>query len=464
MQMRLLSKLSLFLVFLTFPYVLPVSPKLIQCTFLDWSAQAEDFGRDGRDGSDGQAGRRGRDGQSQTVFTNGSQVNLELSGEDGSEGEDGIQGEDAECRRQPRNTDRNLRAANGGRGGNGGNGGDGGNGGSVTVYYTNLADVKKIFVRSTSGRGGRGGRMAYGGKGCDCRDRNWEIQTCTGTPGTPGYSCKTRKFSCTDGRDGNNGSNGSDGKDGSLGSLTLVNRTEALPADNPSATVTMPEVQDKVYALSKNKFQTRSGAASVLAPGSVIADQYREFIERIETSFQLVWNATRPMTDFAGQNVTINLQDDKQVKVSFPEDVWVDGTTTQQGGKTQFIASNVILKREATQLKRADFSGSGTDLNFVLIDSAGKSDLISSQFRVKYKTSDDRFSRDDNYRTRYEGTIPAELVTSERNRFILNLGKLPIEPRFLRPGLPVEIELVATRSFAGRSAEQKIEWRGEIRR
>lgn len=466
MQLRFLSKLSLFLVILTFPYFLPVTPKVIRCTFLNWNAQASDFGRDGRNGSDGQTGRRGRDGQSQTVFANGSPVNLDLSGEDGLDGEDGREGDDADCGRQPRNVDRNLRAADGGKGGNGGNGGEGGNGGSLTVYYNNPADLRQIFVRATGGRGARGGRRAEGGRGCNCRDRNWEIQTCKGTPGSPDYSCKTRKFSCTDGNDGSNGSDGRDGRDGTLGRLTLIQRSETLSADNPKVTVGMAQLQDQVFALSKNIFQTRNGAPSVLAPGSVIADQYLEFVERAESSFQVVWNATRPITDFAGEQVSVSLEDDKQVTVSFPEEVWVDGTTSQQGGTTQFVASNVILKKEATQLKRADFSGSGTDLSFAVIDEAGQSNLISTQFRIKYKASEsgDRFRERFDYRTRYEGDIPADLVTRSNNRFVLNLGKLPIAPQYLKSGLPVEIELVATRSFAGRSAEQKIEWRGEIRR
>lgn len=138
----------------------------------------------------------------------------------------------------------------------------------------------------------------------------------------------------------------------------------------------------------------------------------------------------------------------------------------QQGDTAQFVVANVILRKEATQLKRADFSGSGSELSFALIDSAGKSDLIATQFRIKYKTSNsgDRFRADYDYRTRFEGNIPAELVSRSNNRFVVNIGKLPIEPQYLKTGLPVEIELVATRSFAGRSAEQKIEWRGEIRR
>ena len=156
----------MFLVFLTFPHFLPPSSKSIFCPLLAWSAEIREYGNDGRNGSDGRTGQRGRDGQSQTIFADGSPLNLDLSGEDGSSGEDGLSGENADCERQPRDVDHDVRAADGGKGGNGGNGGDGGDGGALTIYYTNLADLKKIAVRANGGRGGQSGRGAYGGEGC----------------------------------------------------------------------------------------------------------------------------------------------------------------------------------------------------------------------------------------------------------------------------------------------------------
>src|SRR5919199_2133878 len=143
MRMRFFSQLSLFLFFLTFPSFLPISSKSILCPFLNWSAQARDFGRDGRDGSDGQNGRRGRDGQSQTIFTNGSVLNLDLSGSDGENGSDGREGENADCGRQPRDVDHNLSAPKGGKGGDGGNGGGGGEGGLFNGYFTKFGEIEK---------------------------------------------------------------------------------------------------------------------------------------------------------------------------------------------------------------------------------------------------------------------------------------------------------------------------------
>jgi len=56
------------------------------------------------------------------------------------------------------------------------------------------------------------------------------------------------------------------------------------------------------------------------------------------------------------------------------------------------------------------------------------------------------------------------LISRDGNRFVLALGQLPISARDLIPGVRIEVELTATRSFAGRSAEQKLGKCGEIRR
>lgn len=71
----------------------------------------------------------------------------------------------------------------------------------------------------------------------------------------------------------------------------------------------------------------------------------------------------------------------------------------------------------------------------------------------------------DNYREfEYEGDIPNELVTRDYNRFTLALGKLKIPDEALRPGINVDIEVVATRSLGIRSAKQTISWQRAIRK
>jgi len=122
----------------------------------------------------------------------------------------------------------------------------------------------------------------------------------------------------------------------------------------------------------------------------------------------------------------------------------------------------LIRQSEVTKLKVADFGNSGSNLNLNMVDLASKSDLVATEFKIKYRTSEEDRNRSD-FETRYEGNIPSELVTRDHNRFIIALGKLPINSNFLRSGVGVEIELVATRSLGGNSTEQKIDWEGSVR-
>ena len=122
----------------------------------------------------------------------------------------------------------------------------------------------------------------------------------------------------------------------------------------------------------------------------------------------------------------------------------------------------MIRQSEVTKLKVADFGNSGSNLNLNMVDLASKSDLVATEFKIKYRTSEEDRNRSD-FETRYEGNIPSELVTRDHNRFIIALGKLPINSNFLRSGVGVEIELVATRSLGGNSTEQKIDWEGSVR-
>ena len=77
----------------------------------------------------------------------------------------------------------------------------------------------------------------------------------------------------------------------------------------------------------------------------------------------------------------------------------------------------------------------------------------NTQFRIKFRAQDNLqgFS---GYKTEYEGDIPNELVTRDYNRFTLALGQLKIPDEALRPGVNVDIEVVATRSLGICSAKQ----------
>lgn len=457
--MRVIGKISLFLTFLTSAYILPASSPTNRCQW--WALRAEniqDFGVQGAAGKPGQEGQPGRNRESVTIFADGSPQTLDLSGQNGGDGGAGTDGGGANCSSQPQGVARNLQAPSGGSGGDGGNGSNGGNGGSLTAYTTNLDNLRQIKINASGGKGGQGVAGGKGGKGCNCSQPYWNVTTCTGNPGDPNYSCTTSEFRCQDGQDGKDGRNGSAGRDGLTGKLTLIALNKPLEGDRPAATVPLTELKDKGFNLSQNRWETRTGAAALFAGGSAVDDRYLMMVERQERSFVILWNAPQPFSKFAAKNLTLSLAEGSKIQVSLPPDVWLEATTQQKENLTEFVVYNAILQSEATQLASDGISGSGTDLQLSLTDRAGLSNLVATKFRVKYQItrSDPRFRPVSEYTTKYEGEMPADLIKANNNRFTLDLGKLPIDPQNFRQGLGVQVEVTATRTFAGYSAEQTV--------
>ena len=414
-----------------------------------------------RDGSNGRSGRDGRSGTNQTINADGAAVNLDLSGKDGEDGEDGEPGFRPSCRSHREEGRDNINAPNGGDGGSGGSGGNGGQGGDLMVYFTNLANLKKIAVRAVGGEGGRGGRGARGAAGCSCHQRRWDRESCTGSPGN--RQCTRKVYRCYDGRDGSDGGNGRDGTPGRLGILSIVNGTEALRDDQPTAEIGVSQLANQQFNLSKNKWQFRQGAKSLLAIGSIIADEYREFERRLDGSFKLVWLEKKAINNFANQSVKLTLNNNQEIDIAFPENLWVDGTTKTTGSLTEYTVNHAISQEDVTRLAVAEFANSGQNLGLRIVDLAGKSDVINTRFKVKYRAQDN-FDDAFNPQTLYEGEVPEALVSRSYNNFTLALGKLKIPSQALSPGVKVDLEVVAIRSLGGRSAQQKISWQGVIRR
>lgn len=460
--MRLLSSLTLGLVVLSLPYSLPASQQTYLC---DWQAQAAElntFGRKGPNGKDGSPGDNGINGNNQVIYTDGASLTLDVSGKDGGNGGNGEPAQSPVCEGQPVNRPTNLTAAEGGNGGNGGDGGNGGNAGSPTIYATNLAHLKTILLKANGGKGGTAGQGGLASQGCRCSQPFWTVETCSGgKPGDPDYRCTSQEFRCTDGNNGIAGRNGREGRSGQSGQLTLINLNKPLEPDRPSASATFAEIRNQGFLLSKNTWETRQGAKLLFAEGSIVEDQYRMLVSRLERSFFMTWSAPQPFAQFADRPVTLTLENEQGIQVKFPGDIWLEATTQSQkdNNVTEFVVYNAILASDATRLGDETLSGKGTDLKLTLVDQANRSNLIATQFTLKYKTTrsqDLRFRPASDFTTRYEGTIPPELIQQTGDRFILNIGKLPIDPDSLKPGIGIEVELTATRTFAGNSATQKI--------
>ena len=183
----------------------------------------------------GENGRNGQDGQDQAVVLDAESIRLDLSGKDG---------------------------------GAGGNGGNGGNGGSLPVLYRSLDDLRLVQVVSEGGQGGRPGRGGSGGSSCYCEPKPEDDS-----------SDDDGSSRCTTRLQGTSGLSGEAGHNGSRGHLYLANQDAGLSADKPTQQIDLSAFgQGKTISLSKNLWTVHPGALVLLAPGSVVAEDYRRYL------------------------------------------------------------------------------------------------------------------------------------------------------------------------------------------
>ncbi|MEL7349946.1 MAG: collagen-like protein [Cyanobacteria bacterium P01_A01_bin.116] len=410
------------------------------------------FGTHGSDGDNGAHGQSGERGNDRTVEATGTPININLEGRDGEQGESGEHATRARCGHQSR-SGHDLTAADGGDGGDGGQGGDGGDGGTLTAYYTDPAALKTLYVNAAGGDGAAGGRGGRGSDGCDCEDDDWQITTCTDG------NCTTKDFDCEDGDHGHDGRRGRKGEDGQTGRVRLIQQSEPLAADNPDMESAIATFSTAPISLSRNLWETRSGAQSLFAIGSVIDDDYDRYTGRVDQQFQLIWDAARPQVNTAG-NLAVSLDEQGVLQVTPQDDLWIDGELSTEQGLTTYRVEGVVPKSEAVQLSLGRNSGRGEQFVMSVIDTASTSDLVETSFHLRYYT--DEGERRARFISRYDAAMPSDLITQDYNRFSVALGQLPISAQYLRPGTPIKMELTVTRSYAGHSATQVLTWNGQI--
>jgi hypothetical protein len=285
------------------------------------------------------------------------------------------------------------------------------------------------------------------------------VETCSGKPGNDNYRCSTQEFRCYGGRDGTKGRSGVAGQDGLPGKLTVLNLDRPLEDDRPAAAVPLALLKNNGFTLSKNRWETRTGAAQLLAPGSTIADEYLVLLERVEQSFLLLWNAPQPFDRFANATANLRLSDNQQeIALDLPSDLWLEGTTQKRNNVTEFMVYNAMWEGDAKRLGGLTLSGEGRNLTLTLIDEANQSNLMATKFRLQYlvTSEDPRFRPPSAYSTKFDGPVPDHLVTVNGNQFTINLGELAIAEKDLQSGLGVEIKLYAERNFSGYNAEQRL--------
>ncbi len=420
-----------------------------------------------------QPGQSGRSGESKTIFLSKPEsIQLDLSGTDGADGESFGGGwlgnligsviggaiERQNERDQQKAAERypntgtvhpNVESQSATSGRDGGNGGNGGNGGTLTVYYQNLNDLKNVQVIAKAGKGGRGG---------------------SGGAGTPGTSCTPAKEAnqppiCTKTAAGSKGSDGRAGRDGTLGVLRLVKGTVAIAGDNPTVQQTLQSSLQTPIALTKNRWDEKPGALGLLASGSVMDDRYFEYRDRIEKQVNVAWNASEPISGYSNQPVQVTLGDSGAIGFEFTNpQLWTVIQQSEKSDKTQIAIRQIVREQEVTQLTPGITNKSDRSFSLNVIDTAAKSDVLNTQFsvRVRSVSSTGRSGFGAGATTVYEGVVPANLVTRDYNRFILNLGGLPIDSDVFKVGADLEVEITATRSLGSRSIQKKLDWSGTV--
>ena len=471
MQVRFITRLSLFMTVLFLPQIItPASTTSnFQSLFCSSALAAEDsLGAEGEGGEDGSKGNNGRNSDNLTVFADGSSMTLDLAGGEGAAGETGIKGQNALCEPQGKKVGKDLKGSDGGNGGDGGDGGIGGNAGELTVYTTNKEHLKQIYIIAAGGEGGAPGKAGAGGVGCECDRPYWNEETCFGKPGSPDYNCTTAEFQCTDGYDGKNGRAGRKGRDGKIGNLTLINLDKSLSPDFPEVTAPISELKGRGFTLSRNIWENKDNARSLLAPGSIVADKYKELVARHEHTVLIVWDAPQPVEDFDDYKITLGLKGTNDANIVLPEDLWLETRKVKRDNLTELFVFNAVPADEVADLEIDGLFGKGTDLELDIFDEAEKSALIDTNFTVKYRLGEESEEknffgqRSTNYQTKYEGEIPPEAIAREGNLFTLKLGKLPIPPQYLQPGLKVEVEVLAKRTLGENYELKKLSTRTKI--
>ena len=344
---------------------------------------------------------------------------------------------------------KDITMSNGSSGLSGSNGGNGGNGGDLTIYYQNRSDLRQVLVDSSPGRGGSGGRGSRGTRGCECPVSSWKVNDKT-------YTCKS-------GHRGSRGSNGSYGRNGTMGQLRLIAGKNAIAGDNPLYAAPLSTISSQTIPLTLNRWSKQSGALGLLQVNSKISDEYLEYRDRLEKTATVKWNAKSGLNEYGTQPTTVRLQENGEVGFEFKDlELWsvVEQIDTSKGAAININA--VVHQRDVTKLTAGISDKRDRDFTLALIDSGAKSDLVGTQFSVKVKMGGGIPNRLGNGETYYEGIVPSNLVTRDYNRFVLNLGALPVSSDTFKTGNDVQVEVKAVRSLGNRSTTQTIDWSGSV--
>lgn len=462
------------------------------CAFITTNVFA--FGSSGSDGSNGRDGKNGIDAESKIIAAFEGSFELILNGTNGSLGGNATAGSSAYNCYQSTGFS-NEYGASGGDGGIGGDGGRGGDGGATTIFYKSISDLKNIYIENQGGFGAQGGYGASGGYGCSCSTYSWTKTRCenvercttsqncstrrvctdTGTTRTqdgrtaparvchdrrtcsPTRSCSTDRvckdysFSCSSGSNGRTGRDGYKGRDGYWGKIRLIKDIEELPIETPSSTISLVEASKFDVELSKQIWESKTGIKEFLAEGSVVSGDYSEFIKLAERKFRLVWSVERPVSDFPKMEFALNF-DGEKVNFKIKGEAFLQYTTQEVEGVTIVEVTNAYKTSEIKNLEIYDTRGNGDDLVIVIKDSESISHLVKTEVSLQFVYKPFIGF----WQVVFDEKVKKEFVNIYPDRIEILVGKLGINPKFIKRKKKVRYTVKLKRSFGNNSTSLEL--------
>lgn len=423
------------------------------------NALADHFGNDGDKGFDGQAGDWGRDGQNEVInlVQDPGGYRLELNGGNGEDGRNGGDGEHAsQCVQEERHGG-DLYGADGGDAGKGGDGGRGGDGGNVTIYYRDLAQLRSVLIRAEGGNGGNGGISGRPGEGCECTDHSWEIRSrCDSNKDGKVEETCVDKFECHDGDDGVVKGNGVDGNPGRDGVVTLIKSNTILKDDHPTQSHRVSSVLAQDFVVNKHMWQEHSGVSELLAPGSLVAHQYREYTLTQSAAYRFQWNERRAPEEFA-LDAQVSLEDASNINIRFSGNAMADAQVTKDQGVNIININKVFTKAELEKFVVGKMEGRGHNTVLHITDKSnlGLVGNLSVHLTVKARNVLGLFKS----KIIKDVYVSPDLVTQTAEGVEVKIGKLveKAENEFKKEGQKFWIELTVTRSWEGQSVSKSFE-------
>jgi hypothetical protein len=411
-------------------------------SFVLLSSAAHAFGVPGSNGASGYNGDDGANGQDITVAIDGQSHTYNLAGQPGGDASNGANGSSAYDCSQPWRCEENIAGADGGDGGAGGSGGDGGRGGDTTIHYNTLPDLRELTIYAPGASGGQGAYGGQGGNACGCTEHEWDVRTCHTVQNpdpNPNHDtheeCQSSTYYCQDGIAGSNAQNGSGGSDGRYGRIILIQNPKVVTQDEPNQREELVALTQTPVTLTENLWDQKTGALTFLGGGSEVSDNYVEFNHLLSVPVGLSWKAPRAASVFAGEQVDLQLSD-SQVSYDFPG-LWFTSTLRPgpAAGAQTIVVDKAYKDAEVGNLEFTYIDNFGADMAARLTDLNSLNPLVPATFQVTYQSKVALVF----WKTRFAGTVPPELVKQDGNRYLVNIGRLKMDPAFLHGSIRITI-------------------------